>query len=648
MCGIVGIVPNGPSDPAHLGALVRRMAATLEHRGPDDEGFHVSGDVAIGMRRLSIIDVAGGHQPIFTQDRKKAVVFNGEIYNFRALRDDLVAEGRAFATRSDTEVALQAFETWGEDGIRRLEGMFGLALWDEASKTLSLARDWMGQKSIYFTETRDGFAFASEIKALLALPDVPRELDLQAASHYMSMRYLPGRSTFFAGISKVPAAHLVHVRGDERRFVRYWDPAYEPKWQGGEEEVLDGLDRVLARVVEEHLESEVPLGAFLSGGIDSSLVVAYASRASAEPVRTFSIGVNDESQSELPWAREVALRYRTRHFETVVEADLAGLAPRMVEAMEEPCDPLAAGNYVVSREASQHVTVCLGGDGGDELFAGYDRYVGQQLAEIYAHVPAAIRRGVLRPLIRRFPDSFGYNSAAQRLRWIDQMADEGGWERYADSAAYLRFPHDRKARLFRPEVWERLSGQRSEALLAEYFEDGAASDFVDKMLHTDLATRMAEHQCPIVDKMSMAHSLEVRSPFLDHRVAEYAMRIPAAWKMKGRRIKYVTRKLGERYLSRELLYRKKQGFGFPLALWMKGELRPLLAAVIADSHLVREGVLVGEEMSRLLAEHVSGEQDHNYRLWMLVNLEIFWRLYIEGTPRVELEGWVERARRGGH
>ncbi|MGH0028182.1 MAG: asparagine synthase (glutamine-hydrolyzing) [Myxococcota bacterium] len=646
MCGIVGIVPQRPSDPAHLDALVRKMAASLAHRGPDDDGFHVTPEVAIGMRRLSIIDVAGGKQPIFTPDAKKAIVFNGEIYNFRALRDELVADGRAFATKSDTEVALHAFDAWGEDGIRRLEGMFAVAVWDEASKTLTLARDWMGQKSIYFAETADGFAFASEIKALLDLDGVPRELDLQAASHYMSMRYLPGRSTFFAGVSKVPAAHTVRVRGGDRRFERYWNPAYQPKWQGSEADVLDGLDQVLATAVGEHLESEVPLGAFLSGGIDSSLVVAYASRISGAPLGTYSIGVNDDSQSELPWARQVAEQYRTAHFETVVEPDLASLAPRMVEAMEEPCDPLAAGNYVVSQVAAEHVTVCLGGDGGDELFAGYDRYVGQQLAELYAHVPAAIRRGVLRPLIRRFPDSFGYNSAAQRLRWIDQMADQGGWERYADSAAYLRFPHDRKQQLFQPDVWERLSRQRSEALLAEYFDDGAASDFVDKMLHTDLSTRMADHQCPIVDKMSMAHSLEVRSPFLDHRVAEYAMRIPAAWKMKGRRIKYVTRKLGERYLSRELLYRKKQGFGFPLALWMKGALRPLLEAVVADSHLVREGVFRREEMGRLLAEHVSGAQDHNYRLWMLFNLEIFQRLYIESTPRGDVEAWVDRARRG--
>ena len=646
MCGIVGIVPRAPADPARLEARVRQMADALVHRGPDDEGFHVTPDVAIGMRRLSIIDLAGGQQPIFTPDRGKAIVFNGEIYNYRALRDELVAEGRAFHTKSDTEVALQAFDTWGEDGLSRLEGMFALGIWDEAAKTLHLARDWLGQKSLYYAETREGFAFASEIKALLDLPGVPRELDLQAASHYMSMRYLPGRSTFFAGVSKLPAAHRLAVRGGERESARWWKPAYEPKWQGSEAEVLDGLDRVLETVVAEHLESEVPLGAFLSGGIDSSLVVAYASRISPAPVRTFSIGVNEDSQSELPWARQVAEQYRTAHFETVVEPDLASLAPRMVEAMEEPCDPLAAGNYVVSKVAAEHVTVCLGGDGGDELFAGYDRYVGQQLAEIYAHVPAAIRRGVLRPLIRRFPDSFGYNSAAQRLRWIDQMADRGGWERYADSAAYLRFPHERKQRLFQPTVWAGLSRQRSEALLAEHFEDGCAGDFVDRMLHTDLATRMAEHQCPIVDKMSMAHSLEVRSPFLDHRVAAYAMRIPAAWKMRGRRIKYVTRKLGERYLSKELLYRKKQGFGFPLALWMKGALRPLLEVVVDDSHLVREGIFRREEMSRLLAEHVSGAEDHNYRLWMLFNLEIFQRLYIESTPRDELEGFLERARKG--
>jgi asparagine synthase (glutamine-hydrolysing) len=646
MCGIVGIVPRQATAPERLEAMVRRMADAITHRGPDDEGFFVTPEVALGARRLSIVDVAGGHQPMRTPDGRRTLAFNGEIYNHRTLRRELEAEGRAFRTECDTETVLHALDAWGPAGLRRLEGMFAVALWDATSHRLLLARDWLGQKSIYTAELPLGLAFASEVKALLALDAMPRELDLQALSHYMSMRYLPGERTFFAGIGKIPAAHQVEVSADDRRFERTWSPAYAPKWEGREEAVIDGLDALMAQVVGEHLMSDVPLGCFLSGGIDSSLVVAYAAKASAEPLRTFSIGVDDASQSELPWARMVATQYGTRHLERVIEPDLAGLAPRMVHAMEEPVDPFAAGVFVVSEVAAQQVTVCLGGDGGDELFAGYDRYVGQRLAEAYAHLPAPLRRGLLRPLLRRVPEGFGYKSLATKLRWLDRMAELEGFERYAESAAFLRFPHEAKAALFEPEVWRKLEAQRSEALLATWFEDGSAEAFVDRMLHADCMTRLADHQLPIVDKMSMAHSLEVRSPLLDRRIAEYAMRIPAPWKLKARRIKYMARKLGERYLPHELLYREKQGFGFPLARWIRGELRPLMERVVADSHLARAGVFRPAEMQRLLGEHLGGAVDHNFRLWMLFNLELFHRHWIEGTPVGELEGWVDEARHG--
>jgi asparagine synthase (glutamine-hydrolysing) len=461
----------------------------------------------------------------------------------------------------------------------------------------------------------------------------------------MSLRYLPGRSTLFVGISKVPAAHRVEVGPEDRTFHRYWTPAYEPKLRGSEAEVLEGLDAVLRKVVPGHLVSEVPLGAFLSGGIDSSLVVAYASLVSGEPVRTFSIGVDDASQSELPWARKVAERYRTRHFEKIVAPDLAGLAPEMTAALEEPVDPFAAGVYIVSRITSEQVTVALGGDGGDELFAGYDRYLGQQLAETFSSLPSPLRRKVLRPLFRMVPESFGYKSFATKLRWLDEMAEKDGVARYAESAAFLRFPHALKSGLFGEKLWSDLERKASETLLEEYFKDGCAEAFVDKMLHADFTTRLADHQLPIVDRMSMAHSLEVRNPFLDHRVAEFAMRIPAGWKMKGRRIKYVTRKLGERYLPRDLLYRKKQGFGFPLALWIRGDLRQLMQRTVRESHLAEQGIFRREEMRRLLEEHLGGRIDHNFRLWMIFNLELWFRHFMEGEPVAHLREWVERARK---
>ena len=646
MCGIAGIVPRASEDPRRLEVVVRRMTDALVHRGPDDHGYHITPHIALGMRRLSVIDVEGSRQPIHTDDGRRTIVYNGEIYNFQQVRQDLEAAGVVFHTKGDAEVVLQAFDTWGERGIQRLEGMFGFAIWDERERRLTLGRDWLGQKSIVYAETSLGWIFASEVKALLATGLLEPKVDLQTLSHYMSLRYLPGTGTLFQGVSKVPPASVVDVSAESRTFRRIWAPSYEPKHSSSETQLLEELDHLMHLVVKEHLISDVPLGAFLSGGIDSSTVVAVAASELEEPLRTFSIGSTDESQDELPWARQVAERYKTNHFEEVAEPDLARLAPLMVATMEEPVDPFAAGVYTVSRITSQHVTVALGGDGGDELFAGYDRYVGQQLAETYARIPRPLRRGFLHPILSRVPESFGYNSVATKLRWIDQMAELQGVDRYAEAAAFLRFPHGMKQDLFTPEAWGVVGEQESELLLEEFFRDGAAHEFVDKMLYADVRTRLAEHQLPIVDRMSMAFSLEVRNPFLDRRLAEFAARIPASLKMKNRRIKYVLRKLGERYLSRELLYRKKQGFGFPLARWLRGDLRPLVQTVASQSRLAEVGLFRTDEMERLVAEHAEGKVDHNYRIWMLFNLELWYRRFFDGESVAELEAWIDDAR--GH
>jgi asparagine synthase (glutamine-hydrolysing) len=460
----------------------------------------------------------------------------------------------------------------------------------------------------------------------------------------MSLRCLPGDETLFAGIRKLPAAHVMTISARGRSLRQLWRPSYEPKLALPEHQIIDRLDELLAGVVGEHLMSEVPLGAFLSGGIDSSLVTWYASRALREPLTTFAVGVTDEAQSELPWARQVADICGTRHIETIVEPDLAMLAPRMAAALEEPVDPFGAAVYVVSEVARRHVTVALGGDGGDELFAGYDRYRGQQLAELYAHVPAALRHKLLRPLLRRMPDSFGYNTLSAKLRWLDRAADAQGFERYADSLAYLRFPHDMKAELFTAEAWPRVEQAASELLLRRYFDDGSARDFLDKVLHVDCQTRLTENQLPLVDRMSMAHSLELRSPLLDRRVAEFAMRIPAGLKMKRGRIKHVTRSLAARYLPGRIVNRPKQGFGFPLALWLRGPLRRLMQGTIDDSRLVQAGLFRQDTLQRLLDEHVTGQLDHNFRLWMIFNLEVFWRHYFAGEDTAAIEDWIQRIR----
>ena len=647
MCGIAGLLPGILMPRETVGLRIRAMTDALVHRGPDDCGDYVDPGVGLGMRRLAIIDRAHGQQPMRTEDGRLVLVFNGEIYNYRDLRGSLESAGCAFRTESDTEVVLRLLERSGTSGVRRLEGMFCFALWNTQTRELTLARDWLGQKSLYWTRTPEGFAFASEIKALLTLPGVARHMNLAALSHYMSLRFLPGEHTFFEGIQKLPAAHVMTVTPDGRtNLSELWRPAYEPKHPLSERQIIDRLDELLSSVVREHLMSEVPLGAFLSGGIDSSLIVGYASKALQQPLTTFAVGVHDEEQSELPWARRVAAIHGTHHIETVVEPDLAGLTPRMVASLEEPVDPFGAGVYVVSEVARRRVTVALGGDGGDELFAGYDRYKGQQLAELYSHLPAVLRHKLLRPAFARIPDSFGYNTLTAKLRWLDRIADSRGFERYADSVAYLRFPHDLKSEVFAAEHWRTLQRDSSEQMLRLYFDDGCASAFLDRMLHVDCRTRLTENQLPIVDRMSMAHSLELRSPFLDRRVAEFAMRIPASLKIKRGRIKHVTRELAARSLPASIVNRPKKGFGFPLALWLRGPLSGLMQRVIDESHLVQSGLFRREALQRMHDEHVAGRLDHNYRLWMVFNLEVFWRHYFEGQSIDSLEDWISRARLG--
>jgi asparagine synthase (glutamine-hydrolysing) len=644
MCGISGLLPRNSLPEAELRQRVLGMTAALVHRGPDDSGSFISPDVGLGVRRLSIIDRAHGHQPMQSDDGRLVLVFNGEIYNHRALRRTLESEGAVFRTESDTEVVLRLLEREGVDGTRKLEGMFCFAFWNARTRELALVRDWLGQKSLYWVETRDGMHFASEIKALLTIPGVVSELDLEAVSHYLSLRYLPGDSTFFRGIHKLPAAHVMMIGNGTRQLRELWRPAYEPKHALNEAQIIERLDGLLGEVVAEHLMSEVPLGAFLSGGIDSSLVVGYASRALQEPLSTFAIGVHDEEQSELPWARQVAGIYHTCHRETIVDPDLAALTPRMVAALEEPVDPFGAGVYIVSEVARREVTVALGGDGGDELFAGYDRYKGQRIAELYATVPAVLRHKLLRPVIARLPDSYGYNSFTAKLRWLDRIADSHGFERYADSAAWLRFPHEMKRQLFTEEHRPMLERSVSEQLLRRYFEDGSASDPLDRILHADCQTRLTENQLPIVDRMSMAHSLELRSPFLDRRVAEFAMRIPAALKLKRGRLKYVTRELARRYLPAAIVNRPKKGFGFPLAKWLQGPLAGLMQSVIDESRFVDRGLFRRETLQQLQDEHVGGRVDHNYRLWMIFNLEIFCRHYMDGESIGALEDWIRERR----
>jgi asparagine synthase (glutamine-hydrolysing) len=642
MCGIAGIVSP---DPAVRG-LIPEMVARLIHRGPDEQGMAELPGATLGSTRLSIQDPSNGHQPMTTEDGSVTVVFNGEIYNYPALRQRLESDRVRFRTRCDTEVLLHLYQKFGADFVQHLDGMFAVGLWDAARNRLILARDHLGQKPLFFCQTNGAFLFASELKAILATGLPERRVDLEALYHYISLRFIPDRMTLFGGISKVPAAHCLVYEGGQARLERYWELSCQNKLSGSEREITDELDRRLAGSVREHLLSDVPVGSFLSGGIDTSLVTALMAQQAEEPPQTFSIGVLEEDFNELPFARIVARRYGTRHHEEVAQPDLIELLPSMVWHLEEPADPFGVGVYLASRLASKHVKVVLSGDGGDELFGGYDRYYGNHLASIYRLIPGALRESVLRRIVEAIPESFAYKSMAQKLRWIQAMARLEDGERYAESMSFLRFTEGSKARLFTESARSQLDGVSSTEKILVHFEAHDLDDLVDRMLYTDLMTRMPDHILPIVDRMSMAHGVEVRAPFLEHKIVEFGMRIPGRLKVRRGSLKHILRSVATRHLDREIVQRPKVGFGFPIAHWMRGELRPLMERVIAESRFVEAGFFNRSYMSKLLSEHVEGRMDHNYRLWLLLNLEVWQRLHIDGAETDEVLSWLVEGRNG--
>jgi len=638
MCGIAGVIA---SDPSRL-ARIDEMVAALAHRGPDDVGIERLDGAALGHRRLSIIDLVTGHQPMFSVDRAAAIVFNGEIYNFRRLRAELEAEGRVFRTESDTEVVLNLYDRDGDDCVLRLDGMFAFALLDLRRGRLLLARDHMGQKPLFFLAAPGLFAFASEVKGLLAGDFLRRGIDMEALYHYVSLRFIPDQRTLFRSIRKLPAAHRLIYENGEARVERYWGFSFIDKERGSDDALLDRLDGSLRETVRGHLVSDVPVGCFLSGGIDSSLITAMAASESAGKLATFSIGVREEKFDELPYARRVAASCGTDHHEEIASADLIRLVPEMVWHMDEPSDPFGVGVYLASRLAARHVKVVLSGDGGDELFAGYDRFAGQGLADRLRIIPPPIRRTVLRGLIDRMPESFAYKSATQKLRWINEMSLLREGERYAESMSFLRFTETAKKDLFTETIRRGLDEIDSRVKILEPFESKMAHDPIDRMLYTDLVTRVPDHLLVIVDRMAMAHGLEVRPPFLEHRMVELAARVPSSLKLRGRTLKYALRMLARRYVDPAIANRPKRGFGFPIAFWMRDELRGFLLHVAERARFVEAGILERETVHRLVREHVDGKRDHNFRLWILLNLEVWHRLYMDGESIAEVTEWIER------
>lgn len=635
MCGLAGILdPRGVEADA-----VRAMADAVAHRGPDDATVHVEAGLGLGFRRLSIIDLQGGRQPIANEDGSILVLLNGEIYNYRALRDRLEASGHRFSTLSDTEVLVHLYEDRGADLVDELRGMFAFALWDRARRRLLVARDHLGQKPLYWARKGSRFYFASEIKSILAADPTFRKLDRMGLHEYLTLRVISEPRSMFEGIHKLSAGHLLQIEeGGEPTMRRYWSLRFEPKRRLSEEDALSRLDAELREAVRLHLVSDVEVGSFLSGGVDSGLITAMMREVAGRSFKTFSMGTPYGRFDERAAARAVARRYGTEHIEGAVGGDVIRLLPRLAYQLDEPSDPLSACVWKIAELASRYVKVALGGDGGDELFGGYDRYYGTRYARYWALLPGLVRSGVVDRILDRAPDGGWYKSLGHQVRWLNELASLPEDRRYGRSLSYFYFSPTYRDELYTDSFRRAVESFEPEESLRFWQRDESVKEALDAMLLADSMVRLPNHSVMILDRMTMAHGLEARSPFLDHRLAEFAATLPVRLKVRGRRRRYLEMKLAERYLPAEVLARPKQGFSSAIPYMMAAQFESLFDHYLPTSHLVEEGLLRPEPVSRWLEEHIAGRFDHGNRLWLLLNAEVWYRIHIE---RTSVEGLTE-------
>jgi asparagine synthase (glutamine-hydrolysing) len=623
MCGIAGVV-SATRESNITEALVRHMCDQIIYRGPDDEGVFVQDGAGLGMRRLSIIDLSGGHQPVFNEDRTAWVVFNGEVYNFPELRPELEKRGHRFYTKTDTEVIIHLYEEMGADCVKKLRGMFGLAIYDKTKRKLILARDRLGKKPLHYALLKDKLYFGSEIKSILAVAPELAEVSAQGLLEYLYYGYVPDPITAFTGIQKLPPGHLLEFENGKIHIRQYWDlPQYNTHTPKSEEECLEELERRLLEATRIRLISDVPLGAFLSGGTDSSTIVALMARVSSGPVKTFSIGFTKDDFNEAEYARIVARRFGTDHHEMILEPAVVETVEHLTSSLEEPFgDSSMLPTYYVSQMARRHVTVALSGDGGDEIFAGYDRYRIHSNRRIFEQVPDWARRFYRDRLFRLLPGSmkgrkFSYNVT---LPWR---------ERYVDGLLFVP-AFERDAPLLSDDfrqVLRRSDDPRN--VLLRYFAKAPAHDPVSELLYVDTKTYMVADILTKVDRMSMLNSLEVRVPILDHQFIEWVTGLAPEWKLRGSKQKYILRKLAERVgVPREVLYRRKQGFSLPLVHWMRNELKDMLM-ILLEPRTLERGYFQASGVRRLMDDHLLRGKTMTGRLWRLLMFELWHRNFLE-------------------
>lgn len=635
MCGITGLMHREPDRPVNR-ELLAAMNAAILHRGPNSDGFFFADNLGMAMRRLAIIDLSGGDQPIFNEDGKVAIVFNGEIYNYRDLRAELDRAGHVFKTSSDTEVLVHGYEQWGDELLPRLNGMFVFSIWDSRRQRLLIARDRMGEKPLYWHYGAQGLAWASEAKALIALPWIERRIDPLALHHYLTLQYTPDPLTIYAGIQQLPAAHkLVFTADAEPCIERWWQLEFEPKWQLGEAEIIEQARQLLTAAVERQLVSEVPLGAFLSGGIDSSIIVALMAERTHEPVRSFSIGFDERYFSETHYARQVAERYGTDHQEFIFRpADLVRVIEGVAAAVDEPfADPAALPLYELARQTRRHVTVALSGDGGDETLAGYRRYVLDGWLQPYAALPPLITQQLVPAAAALLPEPWWLPEDQNPITGVKRL---GQFSAVSHKASLVRwgsyFSHGEKLALYTDRWQDELAGIDTAGWIAAAYDQAHARSLLDATLAADHTTYLAGDLLPKTDRMTMAHSLEARAPFLDAEWVMWTARLPARYKVRGRQTKWLLKAAFADKLPADIAARGKQGFSVPVSYWLRNELRDwAYERLVANRQL--DDWLRPAAVRQLFDEHQAGHCNHGKKLWALLMLG----LWMEQNHR---NGWV--------
>ena len=618
MCGIVGIVGRAPDEVVDAG-MIRKMCKTIIHRGPDEEGILAKANVGLGMRRLSIIDLSGGQQPIHNEDESVWIVFNGEIYNFQELRAELEGAGHRFQSHSDTECIVHLYEQFGAGCVQKLRGMFAFAIYDFRKGKLLLARDRFGKKPLYYSLTGNRILFGSEIKAILAAAPELNELDPSSLLRYFALRYIPDPLSAFKDIRKLPPGHVLEFERGEAKVTQYWDlPRFGNSRINSEQECLDLLEEELNRAVRMRLISEVPLGALLSGGVDSSLVVALMARNSSTRVKTYSIGFGESAFDESQYAARVAAVFGTEHEQLYVQPHIHQSVTEITSHLDEPfADSSAVPTLAVCRKARKYVTVALSGDGGDELFAGYDRYQIHKSREIWGNLPSSLGRFYRERVFSRLPQwapgrNFVRNVSLPGFeRYLDSMTALCGWDRDHEvfSAEFLESAY--KTNGFLDEV-------------RELYDKAPTADSISRLQYFDAKTYMTGDVLTKVDRMSMAASLEIRSPLLDHVFAEKVASLPLQWKLRNGESKYILKKLAERVgVPGDVLYRKKQGFAVPLVRWFRNELKDEVQSVLLDNVTYQRGYLNRKGVQAILGEHFSGRRDRSDALWVLLVFELW-------------------------